>query len=415
MSRPAEPAPPGRCYLVGGAVRDALLGRPPGDRDWVVVGSSQGEMEAAGYRAVGRDFPVFLHPRSQEEFALARTERRSGRGHRGFVVDADPGVTLEQDLRRRDLTINAMARDGEGALVDPWGGEADLRDRWLRHVSPAFAEDPLRILRVARFAAQLGEHDFRLHPDTATLLREMVAADMLAELAPERVWNELSRALMSPMPQRFFTLLREVDALPRLLPELEAQFGQPQPAKYHPEIDAGLHTLLCLQATARAQDPLPVRFAVLCHDFGKGITPAEILPSHRGHERSGLPLVEAVCERFRVPRDCRELALKVCEWHLHGHRARELRPGTLLEVLEGLDALRRPERLEAFLAACTADVRGRTGYEDSGYPQAAVYRAALAAVQAVDAGAIARACPTPAQIPQRLREARTAAIADSRA
>ncbi|MGB1557462.1 MAG: multifunctional CCA addition/repair protein [Oceanococcaceae bacterium] len=408
---PAAPQPPGQCYLVGGAVRDGLLGMQASERDWVVVGSDQAAMEAAGYKAVGLDFPVFLHPKNGEEFALARTERRSGPGHRGFVVDADPTVSLEEDLRRRDLSVNAMARSPEGALIDPWGGQADLDKRLLRHVSEAFVEDPLRILRVARFAAKLGPWGFRLHPDTRSLLKEMVAQGMLAELSPERVWKELSRALMTDQPQRFFELLREVGALQVVLPELEAQFGVPQTAKWHPEIDAGLHTLLCLQASAHAKDQLAVRFAVLCHDFGKGITPESILPSHHGHEMRGLPLVEAVCQRLRVPKECKELALKVCQWHLHAHRAAELRPETLLKALEGLDALRRPQRLEDFLAACTADARGRTGHEKDEYPQAGIYRAALKAALSVDAGAIARQAAGPTQIPEAIRKARTEAIA----
>ncbi len=412
--RPADPAPPGRCYLVGGAVRDELLGNTvASDRDWMIVGSTQSAMEAAGFKAVGRDFPVFLQPNSGEEFALARTERRSGRGHRGFVVDADPEVTLEEDLIRRDLTINAMARDADGQLIDPYGGAQDLSSRTLRHVSDAFAEDPLRILRVARFAAQLGAWGFTLHADTRELLRSMVAEGMLEELAPERVWKELSRALMCTHPQNFLALLRDVGGLKVILPELDRQFGVPQTAKYHPEIDTGIHNLLCMEATARAQDPLPVRFAVLCHDFGKGITPAHILPSHRGHEQAGIPLVAALCERLRVPRDCRDLALKVCEWHLHAHRAAELRPETLLKVLEALDAFRREDRLEGFLAACTADARGRTGYADSDYPQAGIYRRALAAARSVNPGDIAREAAKPAQIPERIRRARAAAIREA--
>lgn len=367
-------------------------------------------MSRAGFTAVGRDFPVFLQPGSGEEFALARTERRQGRGHRGFVVDAHPAVTLEEDLIRRDLTINAMARDADGRLIDPHGGQVDLEQRWLRHVSPAFREDPLRILRVARFAAQLGEYGFRLHPDTAALLRDMVGAGLLDELPAERIWNEVSRALLSDHPQRFFECLRSIGALVILLPELDRQFGVPQTARYHPEIDAGIHNLLCLAATARAGDSLPVRFAVLCHDFGKGITPAHILPRHHGHERAGLPLVRDVCARWNVPRACRELALAVCEWHLHAHRATELRPTTLLTVLEALDAFRRPQRLEDFLAACTADARGRTGFADSDYPQANIYRRCLAAAQDVPTAAIAAEATTPQDIPQRIRAARATAI-----
>lgn len=407
---PTGAPPPGNCYLVGGAVRDALLGKANSDRDWVVVGSTPEAMLQAGFKAVGRDFPVFLQAGSGEEFALARTERRSGRGHRGFVVDAHPDVTLEEDLRRRDLTINAMARAADGTLIDPFGGQQDLAHKQLRHVSPAFEEDPLRILRVARFAAQLGDGDFQLHSDTRTLLQDMVADGMLDELTPERVWKEVSRALMSEHPQRFFELLREVGALTVLLPELDRQFGVPQTPKYHPEIDCGIHNMLCMQATARAQHRLAVRFAVLCHDFGKGITPAHILPSHRGHEKAGIPLVEAVCERWRVPKDCRELALKVCEWHLHCHRAAELRPETLLKVLEALDAFRRPEQLEGFVEACTADARGRTGYADTEYAQAEIFLKVLHAANSVNAGEIARGCKKPADIPKAIRTARIEAI-----
>lgn len=408
--RPLDPQPPGQCYLVGGAVRDALLDLPLSDRDWVVVGSDQAAMEAAGFHAVGRDFPVFLQPHSGEEFALARTERRTHRGHRGFVVDADPSVTLEEDLVRRDLTINAMARSADGRLIDPFNGAHDLASRTLRHVSPAFTEDPLRILRVARFAAQLGDGEFQLHESTADLLRQMIADGMLDELTPERVWKEVARALMTKRPDRFFSVLREVGGLKVILPELDRQFGVPQTATYHPEIDAGIHNLLCLQATARADDPLPVRFAVLCHDFGKGITPKNILPSHRGHERAGIPLVTEVCERLRVPKECRDLALKVCEWHLHCHRANELRPETLLKVLENLDAFRRPQMLDGFLAACTADARGRTGFEDCAYTQTAVYRAAFDAARKIDSGAIAKQATTPSHIPEAIRQARVAAI-----
>lgn len=411
MPRPDSPQPPGQCYLVGGAVRDRLLGRSSADRDWVVVGSTQPAMEQAGFKAVGRDFPVFLQPGSGEEFALARTERRQGLGHRGFVVDAAPDVSLEEDLLRRDLTINALAEDAQGQVIDPYGGLKDLEQRVLRHVSPAFAEDPLRILRVARFAAKLGEFGFVVHPSTRILLREMVVAGQLEQLSPERVWKELSGALLSNHPQRFFEVLREVGALRVVLPELDAQFGVPQTARYHPEIDAGIHTLMCLQASAAAQDSLAVRFAVLCHDFGKGITPRPVWPSHKGHESRGIPLVEAVCQRLRVPKACKELAVNVCEWHLHGHRAAELRPATLLKVLDALDVWRRPQRLDDFLAACTADARGRTGYEQTAYPQSEIYRQAMQAALRVNTGSIAQACPRPDLIPKHIRAARTQAIA----
>lgn len=352
-------------FLVGGAVRDRLLGLPVQDRDWVVVGATPELMRARGFRQVGADFPVFLHPETQEEHALARTERQTGRGHGGFLTQTD-GVTLEQDLLRRDLTINAMAMTACGTLIDPHGGRADLAAGVLRHVSDAFAEDPLRVLRVARFAARLG---FSVAPQTMALMRQLSADGRLDELTAERVWSETERALMEPRPDRYIEVLRECGALARVMPEVDALFGVPQRADHHPEVCTGAHVLLCLAVAARQQQPLAVRFAVLTHDLGKGITPLDELPSHRGHEERGIELVERFCERLRVPRAVRELALVVCEHHLRVHRCAEMRPGTVLSLLESLRAFRSPEFFGQALAACEADARGRLGLEDRDYPQ----------------------------------------------
>jgi tRNA nucleotidyltransferase (CCA-adding enzyme) len=408
-------------YLVGGAVRDALLGLPVRERDWVVVGGSAAELEAQGYSRVGHDFPVFLHPTTKEEHALARTERKRGRGYHGFEVDADPGVTLEQDLLRRDLTINAMAQrkldDGriDATVHDPHGGRRDLAARVLRHVSPAFVEDPLRVLRVARFAARFAPLGFTVAPETLALMRTIAASGELETLAPERVWTELARALGEPAPQAFVQVLRECGALAVLLPEVDRLFGVPQPAQHHPEIDSGLHTLMVLEQAARLTDDLEVRFAALTHDLGKGTTPGEMLPKHHGHEQRGAKLVAALCERLRAPRACTELAVLVAHHHLIAHRALELRPSTALELLEQLDAFRRPQRAAQFITACEADARGRTGREDAPYPQRARLEAAHAAARGVDAAAIAAACAAEGVkgegIAARLRAARVAAIA----
>lgn len=372
-------------FLVGGAVRDELLGRPVSERDWVVVGATPEELLAQGYRPVGKDFPVFLHPDSKEEYALARTERKTAPGYQGFSFHATPDVTLEDDLRRRDLTINAIAQRPDGSLVDPYGGVRDLEARQLRHVSEAFAEDPVRILRLARFAARYRPLGFAVAPETMALARSMVEAGEVDALVPERVWQELSRALMEPAPEAFVEVLRECGALARLLPELDRLFGVPQRADYHPEVDTGLHVLLALQQAAHHDAALPVRFAVLVHDLGKGLTPARELPSHRGHEGRGVPLVEAVCERLRAPVECRDLARLVSEWHLHCHRALELKPSTVHRLLSALDAWRRPERVPQFTLACTCDARGRTGFEQRAYPQAEYLQQAFAAASAVKA------------------------------
>jgi tRNA nucleotidyltransferase (CCA-adding enzyme) len=397
-------------YLVGGAVRDELLGLPVREHDWVVVGATPEEMEAAGFRPVGRDFPVFLHPETGEEYALARTERKSGRGYHGFVFHTGADVTLEDDLKRRDLTVNAMALDAGGELIDPFGGRRDLEARVLRHVSAAFVEDPVRLLRVARFYARFAPLGFTVADETKALMERMVAAGEVDHLVPERVWAETERSLALPEPRRFFELLREVGALARLFPELDALFGVPQPERHHPEIDSGVHTLLALTQAARLDASTAVRFAVLCHDFGKGVTPREQWPSHRGHENAGLPLVRACCERLGVPRGHRDLALLATRWHLQVHRADELRAATMLKLLEAADAFRRPERLAALLLVCEADARGRTGFEDRPYPQPERLRRALAAAQAVDAAAIAEDGFTGAAIGEELRKRRIQAI-----
>jgi tRNA nucleotidyltransferase (CCA-adding enzyme) len=372
-------------YLVGGAVRDKLLGLPVQERDWVVVGATPAEMLALGYKQVGKDFPVFLHPETHEEYALARTERKTGPGYKGFVVHADAAVTLEEDLIRRDLTINAIAEASDGTLIDPYGGQEDLSAGLLRHVSPAFVEDPVRILRVARFAARFAKWGFHVAHGTHALMEQMVANGEVDALVPERVWAELSRALAEEQPARFFEVLQHCGALTRLMPELAALFGVPQPAHYHPEIDTGVHALMVLQAAAQITPDTAVRFAALLHDLGKGTTPPEEWPRHIGHEARSVELVEQFCARLKVPNEFRELAALVARYHTHSHRARELRPETMLEMFEMLGAFRRAERFEQFLLACTADARGRTGHEQDDYPQALLLRRALNAAAQVAA------------------------------
>lgn len=400
-------------YLVGGAVRDEMLGLTISDRDWVVVGTSPEDMLAAGYTPVGRDFPVFLHPQTREEHALARTERKTGHGYHGFVFHTGTDVSLEDDLRRRDLTINAMARDDQGHLVDPYGGQQDLQDKVLRHVSPAFSEDPVRLLRLARYYTRFAPLGFTVADSTMQLARNMVAAGEVDHLVAERVWAEMERALMEDEPQLFFYLLRQVGALARILPELDQLFGVTQPVRYHPEIDSGIHTMLVLAQAARAQSSLTVRLAALCHDLGKGTTPAEILPSHRGHEERGVPLVQQACRRLNVPKRHRETAVLVTRWHTHLHRLRKLRPATVLKLLEGMDALRRPERMEALIAACQADVRGRLGHEDRPYPQAQLLRRAHAAAQQITGAQLARQGLSGPAIGEQLRRQRIQAIAEA--
>jgi tRNA nucleotidyltransferase (CCA-adding enzyme) len=401
-----------RTYLVGGAVRDELLGLPVRERDWVVVGATADELSAQGYKPVGKDFPVFLHPKTGEEHALARTERKTGPGYRGFVTRFSPDVTLEQDLERRDLTINAIARDPEsGTLTDPFGGQRDLRERWLRHVSGAFVEDPVRVLRVARFAARFGPLGFRVAPETLELMREIAARGELEALVPERVWQETQRALEMPAPRQFFEVLQEANALEAIFPEIHALYGVPQPERWHPEIDTGVHTMMVLdQATRLSEDPV-IRFAALTHDLGKGTTPPSEWPSHIAHEQRGVQLVEGLCDRLRIPNAYRELGVLVSRFHLHAHKVDELRPSTLLDMLESLDAFRRPDRFQQFVTACEADARGRKGLEDRDYPQAAYLRAAYERAAAVKLDAEARAGLDGPQIAERLRRERIAALA----
>ncbi|THF30375.1 multifunctional CCA addition/repair protein [Pseudomonas atacamensis] len=370
-------------YKVGGAVRDRLLGLPVTDVDRVVVGASTEEMLAKGFRPVGADFPVFLHPKTGEEYALARTERKSGRGYGGFTFYASPEVTLEEDLIRRDLTINAMAEDDQLNLTDPYHGQRDLEARILRHVSPAFAEDPLRVLRVARFAARYAGLGFTVADETMDLMRQLSESGELQALTAERSWKEISRALMEDHPQVFIQVLRDCGALRELMPEVDALFGVPQPETHHPEIDTGLHTLSVLEQSALLKQPLTVRWACLLHDLGKGLTPEEEWPRHIAHEHTGLELIKAVNERFKVPKDCQELALLVGQYHTHGHRALELKASTLLELLQSFDIYRRPQRFEEFIAACEMDARGRKGLEQRSYPQADYLRGAAKAAREV--------------------------------
>jgi tRNA nucleotidyltransferase (CCA-adding enzyme) len=392
---------------VGGAVRDRLLGLPVQDHDWVVVGSTPEAMVARGFRPVGNDFPVFLHPDTHEEYALARTERKTAAGYKGFSIYTSPDVTLEQDLSRRDFTINAIAQDAGGDLIDPHGGIADLKAGVLRHVSDAFAEDPVRILRAARFVARFG---FTIAPETLKLMRDMVGNGEVDALVAERVWQELARGLMEKQPSRFFTTLRECGALQKILPEVDALFGVPQPPRYHPEIDCGIHTMLVLDDAARHGCALEVRFAALTHDLGKGNTPKEILPRHIGHEMRGVDLLRALCERLRVPVDCRDLGLLVARYHGNVHRARELRADTIVKLFDSCDLWRKPQRFAQILQACECDAHGRTGHEHDAYPQTAYLLACAQAARAVDAGEIARACPDKNLIADKVREARILAV-----
>jgi tRNA nucleotidyltransferase (CCA-adding enzyme) len=370
-------------YLVGGAVRDQLLGIPARERDWVVVGARPEDLEKQGYLAVGREFPVFLHPETKEEYALARLESKVAPGYRGFSTRFSPEVTLAEDLRRRDLTINAIAQSAAGELIDPYGGEDDLKKGVLRHVSEAFVEDPVRVLRVARFAARFGDRGFTVAPETRALMQDMVRSGEINALVPERVWQETERALGEARPELFFLTLRDCGALAVIFPEIAALYGVPQPARWHPEIDTGVHVMLALQCAVRLGATTPVRFAVLMHDLGKAATPRNLWPSHHGHEEAGVALIEALAARLRVPKEHTELAVLTARHHGLVHRALELRPATILELLEKTDALRRPERFRALLLACEADARGRTGLEDHPYPQADLLRRAQEAAAAV--------------------------------
>jgi len=369
-------------YLVGGCVRDKLLGLAIKDRDWVVVGSTPEHMLAQGFRPVGKDFPVFLHPQTQEEYALARTERKSGHGYHGFEIYASPGVTLEQDLARRDLTINAIAEDLDGNIIDPFNGKADLENGLLRHVSPAFVEDPVRVLRIARFAARF---NFSIADETKQLIAQMVESGELDHLVSERVWQELYKALQADKPSLFFTRLREVGALKTLFPEIDRLFGVPQIPKWHPEVDTGIHVMMVIDQAARLSDDIAVRFAALCHDLGKGTTPADILPSHKGHEATSVELTKALCSRLRVPKETRTLAMKVAEFHTDVHLLFELSAERVLQVLEGIDSFRRPARFEQYMLAGEADFRGRPGYEDAPMPEGNAFRACFTAAVEVTA------------------------------
>jgi tRNA nucleotidyltransferase (CCA-adding enzyme) len=398
-----------KIYLVGGAVRDKLLGLPVTDRDWVVVGARQNEMLDLGFAQVGNDFPVFLHPQTKEEYALARTERKTAPGHTGFVFDANETVTLEQDLARRDLTINAIAETADGELIDPYNGQDDLAGRVLRHVSPAFEEDPLRVLRVARFAARFHSLGFRVAPETNAIMRKIVHSGELASLVSERVWQELAKALVSKSPDAFVTVLRDCEALGIVLPEIDALFGVPQPAKFHPEIDTGVHLLMCLQQARLLSDDPQVLYATLVHDVGKGATDRTLWPSHKGHETLGLPLLDAIAARLKVPNDFAKLAALVCEHHTKLHRLEQVDADKALALLEAIDVFRRPERLDKFLLACEADARGRTGFEDRDYPQRAFLQTLAEAATGIDVGAAIKNT-NPADIGAFVRELRRAAI-----
>ncbi len=404
-----------RALLVGGAVRDRLLGLPPGDRDWVVVGTTPEAMEAAGFRAVGRDFPVFLHPDTGEEHALARTERKSGRGYRGFVVEAAPSVTLEEDLLRRDFTLNAIAQTADGALVDPYGGVADLQARVLRHVGPAFVEDPLRVLRAARFMARFAPLGFTVAPETLALMRQMAASGELDALVPERVWQELRKALAAARPSAFLQTLRAAGALAAVLPEVDALYGVPQRAEYHPEIDTGRHVeMVCDMAARIAPGDAGVGFSALTHDLGKALTPRDEWPRHVMHEQRGVAPVKALCERLKLPADIRDLAVIVCREHLNVHRLPELRDATVLDLLGRCDAFRRPERIAALALACEADARGRLGFGETAYPQGPELCRLHAAALAVNARDVVAPGMDGPQIGQALARARAAAIGAAR-
>jgi tRNA nucleotidyltransferase (CCA-adding enzyme) len=409
VGRSSIPFPPHiQVYVVGGAVRDRLLGLPVQDHDHVVVGATPDDMSSRGFRPVGKDFPVFLHPESQEEYALARTERKTALGYKGFSIHAAQDVTLEEDLQRRDLTINAIAEDANGNLIDPYDGQADLKAKILRHVSDAFVEDPVRILRLARFAARLP--DFQIAPETRELMQQMVQMGEVDALVPERVWQEMSRGLMETRPSRMLTVLRDCGALKRLLPEIDQLFGVPQNPKHHPEIDTGDHVMRVIDQTARTAQALPVRWAALMHDVGKGTTPRDAWPNHSGHEARGVALVESITARLRVPSECGGLAKLVTAWHGLAHQAHSLSVDALLDLIEKTDALRRPDRFEQFLAACEADSQGRPGYENRPFTQAAHLREALRCVRSVDAGSVAQQTGNKAEIPHAIQQARLHAL-----
>lgn len=395
-------------YMVGGAVRDELLGFAVQDKDYVVVGATPEQMVEAGYRRVGKDFPVFLHPKTHDEYALARTERKTARGYKGFSVHASPEVTLEEDLARRDLTINAIAKNADGKLIDPYNGLADLKSKTLRHVSEAFAEDSVRILRAARFAARLP--DFTIAPETFELMRQMVMDGEVDALVSERVWQELAKGLMEAKPSHMFEVLRECGALQKILPEVDRLWGVTQPAQHHPEIDTGVHVMMVIDYAASQNYSLPVRFAALTHDLGKGTTPKDALPRHIGHEERSVNMLKDVCKRLRVPNDCSDLAHIVAKFHGKVHHAKEMRPGTLVQFLHDTDAIRQPQRFKEFLLACECDSRGRTGFENKPFLVADYWLQLLEAAQGVDAGAVAKLHTEPEKIKQAVFEARVEAI-----
>ena len=404
-----------KIYRVGGAVRDKLLDYPSDENDWVVVGSSPEEMVELGYQPVGQDFPVFINTKSGEEYALARTERKSGHGYQGFAFHTAPNVSLEDDLIRRDLTINAMAEDHDGSIIDPHGGQKDLADKLLRHVSDAFTEDPLRVLRVARFAARYHHLGFSIAPETLQLMTEISDSGELQHLVAERVWKETDRALCERSPDIYIQVLRDCGALALLFPEVEKLFGVAQRADYHPEVDTGIHILMSLQQAAHLSDSSPIRFSVLVHDLGKGITPDHVLPSHSGHEARGLPLVKDVCDRLKVPNEHRQLAMVVTEFHLLCHKAFELKPATILKLLKAIGALKSSSRLDDFLTCCEADARGRTGFEDRDYPSSAYLREAREIVIKTDIADLVEAGISGAEIGQQLSLRQTAALAEFKA
>ncbi|PKO26000.1 MAG: multifunctional CCA addition/repair protein [Betaproteobacteria bacterium HGW-Betaproteobacteria-8] len=397
-----------KIFQVGGAVRDELLGLEVKDRDYVVVGATPEQMVALGYRPVGKDFPVFLHPETQEEYALARTERKTAKGYKGFQVYASPDVTLEEDLARRDLSINAIAKNEHGTLVDPYNGQADIQNRILRHVSAAFVEDPVRILRTARFAARFTE--FNVAPETMQLMCHMVQDGEVDALVSERVWQELAKGLMEAKPSRMFDVLRECGALKKILPELDRLWGVPQPPQHHPEIDTGVHVMMVVDYAAMQGYSLPVRFAALTHDLGKGITPKDMLPRHIGHEERSVHLLKDVCKRLRVPNDCKELAHVVAKFHGKVYRVDEMRSATKVQFLQDTDAIRQPQRFREFLLACECDFLGRTGFEDKAIPHTEVWLKLLDAVMQVDAGAVARQYQEPEKIREAVFQARVEAV-----
>jgi len=401
-------------YLVGGYVRDQLLGLNTKDRDWLVVGATADELLKKGYRQVGKDFPVFLHPETNEEYALARTERKTSAGYSGFSFNANAGVTLEEDLARRDLTINAIARSDNGDLIDPYNGQADIKAKILRHVSPAFIEDPVRILRIARFAARFAELGFVIADETLALMQDMVRSGEVDSLVAERVWQETMRALAEKTPARYFEVLRECGALEKLFPEINRLWGVPQPEKHHPEIDTGVHTMMVLTQAAKLSGDTKVRFAALVHDLGKGTTPKSQWPKHIDHESRGVPLVAALCDRYRIPNDYRELGMIVAKYHLHYHRAAELRADTFLKTLVSLDAFRRPERFELFLLACEADSRGRPGFENKDFEQPDIYRKVFKAANAIDAKELVTKGLQGKDIKKELSKLRIQAIKEAR-